>query len=133
MAENTNATDYPGHHAQLYPHVTTTAPTLQQLYDQQIGNYTYDPGHVRSRFQDLPNHEHHAWVPAASLDQLMRAPNGTMAAYIRPADSTLDPNYLSPDYILLPPSDPYKGQLRPDPLVNTGRLWAFDDGRAWNY
>jgi hypothetical protein len=35
MSENTNATDHPGKHAQLYQHETTThsAPALQQLYD----------------------------------------------------------------------------------------------------
>ena len=137
MSENTNATDHPGQHAQLYQHETMhNAPTLQQLYDNtQIGNYTYDPGHGRSSFQGKFNQEFHNWTNAASLDQLMRPPSGTKPGLTLPADSTLDPTYQAPAHLILPPSDPYHGRLRPDPLVATGRLWApsIDDGRAYCY
>jgi hypothetical protein len=137
MSENATSTDFPGRHAQLYAHDTAHgAPTLQQLYDNtQTGNYTYDPGHGRSAFQGLLNQEYHDWVHASSLEQLMRPPNETKLGLTMPADSALDPTYLAPAHLVLPPTDPYHGRLRPDPLVSTGRLWAraIDDGRSWHY
>jgi hypothetical protein len=135
MSENAASTDFPGRHAQLFPHETEhDAPTLQQLYDSTlVGNYTYDPAHGRSAFQGLPNQEFHDWVHASSLAQLMRPPNETKPGFTRAADSGLDPAYRAPAHLILPPTDPYHGRLRPDPLVATGRLWAtvFDDGRSW--
>jgi hypothetical protein len=137
MSDNAASTDFPGRHAQLYAHDTAHgAPTLQQLYDNtQTGNYTYDPGHGRSAFQGLLNQEYHDWVHASSLEQLMRPPRETKLGLTMPADSALDPTYLAPAHLVLPPTDPYHGRLRPDPLVSTGRLWAraIDDGRSWYY
>ena len=117
MSENTNATDHPGQHAQLYQHETMhNAPTLQQLYDNtQIGNYTYDPGHGRSSFQGKFNQEFHNWTNAASLDQLMRPPSGAKPGLTLPADSTLDPTYQAPAVKARPPARPTPGTtpLRP--------------------